>query len=87
MNALYIAASHNESLKPFALDLRRVRGTGSRRWLPARGAKNVDRLDGFIWSLLIGGLYVTSLAFAPDERADFLDRKSDELFNLLFLDS
>jgi AcrR family transcriptional regulator len=84
MNALYIAASHNDTLKPFALDLRRVRGTGSRRWLPARGAKNIDRLDGFIWSLLVGGLYVTSLPLPRQDRARFVDETSDELFELLY---
>jgi AcrR family transcriptional regulator len=86
MNALYIAASHNENLKPFALDLRRVRGAGSRRWLPARGAKNVDRLDGFIWSLLVGGLYVTTLSYPRQDRASFLDGNSDELFEILYSD-
>lgn len=87
MNALYIAASHSENLKPFAINLRRVRGTGSRRWLAARGAKNVDRLDGFLWSLLIGGLYRASLAVPAEHRASFLDRRADTFFDLLFLEN
>ena len=85
MSALYTAAAREQALRPFALDLRRIRGIGSLRWLPTQGVVGADRTDGFIWSLIIGGLFQAALLLPKRRRRAFLDRTSKQLLESIFL--
>lgn len=84
LQALYLAATHDASLKAFAAGLRDVRGRGSLRWLQARGLVEVDRLDGLVWSLVVGGMFQRTILLARRRRRAFLQDLAERLFQRLF---
>ncbi|HLG87174.1 MAG TPA: TetR family transcriptional regulator [Alphaproteobacteria bacterium] len=85
MTALYTAAARDPALRPFATDLRRARGIGSLRWLAGQGVTGLDRTDGLIWSLIVGGLFQAALLVPKRQRRTFVDRTSKRLLQTLFL--
>jgi AcrR family transcriptional regulator len=85
MRALYTAAVRDPALRPFAMDLRRVRGLGSLRWLASAGVTDIDRTDGLIWSLIIGGLFQAALLVPKRQRRTYIDRTAKRLLQTLFL--
>jgi DNA-binding transcriptional regulator YbjK len=86
MHALYLAAARDSTLRSFALGLRQVRGRGALRRLVARGHAQADVLDGFVWSLMIGGLFLAALPIPPHLRSDFVRTTANRMARAIFGD-
>jgi DNA-binding transcriptional regulator YbjK len=84
MRALYVSAARDPSLRVLAASLRKDQGYGGERWLTALGIKDVDRLDGRLWSFVISGLVDEAMLQPPVRRAAFLDAVGERAFGDLF---
>lgn len=84
IHALYTAAARDPALKPFAADLRRLRGKGTLAWLHDQAMVAADPLDGLIWSLIMAGLYQNGLLLPEADRRAFIDTTSARLLGAYF---